>query len=105
MAAIYASSDLAIGAAGVSSWERLCFGVFSIVVSIAENQLKIADDLAGRGLISYAGHLPEQGFERIVTSIEEKIISLNEDKVLSAKHYPQFSCGSEKVSNLITQDN
>jgi len=31
-------ADLAIGAGGTSTWERMCLGIPSIVVSIAENQ-------------------------------------------------------------------
>jgi UDP-2,4-diacetamido-2,4,6-trideoxy-beta-L-altropyranose hydrolase len=49
MAAIMSKADLAIGAAGVISWERACLGLPSIVVSIAENQHLNAEGLAGSG--------------------------------------------------------
>lgn len=45
MASLMANSDLAIGAAGSSSWERCCLGVPSIAVVVAENQKKIAKNL------------------------------------------------------------
>ena len=38
MAQLMANSDLAIGAAGATSWERCCLGLPSIVLTIAENQ-------------------------------------------------------------------
>jgi UDP-2,4-diacetamido-2,4,6-trideoxy-beta-L-altropyranose hydrolase len=38
MAEIMANSDLAIGAAGTSAWERCCLGLPSIIIILAENQ-------------------------------------------------------------------
>lgn len=38
MAKIMADSDLAIGAAGGTSWERCCLGLPAIIVALAENQ-------------------------------------------------------------------
>ncbi|MDY6510372.1 UDP-2,4-diacetamido-2,4,6-trideoxy-beta-L-altropyranose hydrolase [Acinetobacter faecalis] len=49
MAELMAKSDLAIGAAGSSSWERCCLGLPSIMVVLAENQNKIAKDLHSLG--------------------------------------------------------
>ena len=47
MASLMGGSDLAIGAAGSTSWERCCLGLPSIVVVIAENQRLVAEKLAG----------------------------------------------------------
>ena len=46
MARLMAESDLAIGAAGGSSWERCCLGVPTIMLVLAENQQTIAATLA-----------------------------------------------------------
>lgn len=53
MAELMANSDLAIGAAGATSWERCCLGLPSIMVVIANNQSLIAGILedAGAALI------------------------------------------------------
>ena len=40
-----ADSDLAIGAAGATSWERCCLGLPTIMLVLAENQKKIATGL------------------------------------------------------------
>jgi UDP-2,4-diacetamido-2,4,6-trideoxy-beta-L-altropyranose hydrolase len=45
MAQLMADSDLAIGAAGATSWERCCLGVPTIMLVLAENQLKVAQGL------------------------------------------------------------
>jgi len=42
-------ADLSIGAAGGMSWERCCLGLPSIVVVLAENQLKVAQALRTAG--------------------------------------------------------
>lgn len=49
MAQLMADSDLAIGAAGSTSWERCCLGVPSLVVVLAPNQQHIAAALAHAG--------------------------------------------------------
>lgn len=53
MAQLMADSDLAIGAAGATSWERCCLGLPTILLVLAENQRKIADGLRRAG----AAHL------------------------------------------------
>lgn len=49
MAARMADADLAIGAAGSTSWERCCLGLPSIQIVLAENQKAIAQALVGAG--------------------------------------------------------
>lgn len=55
LADLMEQADLAIGAGGATTWERLCVGVPSIVISIAENQRPICESLAKAGLIRYLG--------------------------------------------------
>lgn len=49
MAELMAYSDLAIGAAGSSAWERCCLGLPTIMIIIANNQRTIAKNLADVG--------------------------------------------------------
>ena len=49
MAQRMADSDLAIGAAGSTSWERCCLGLPTLLVVLADNQRAIADALQGAG--------------------------------------------------------
>lgn len=46
MAEVMAKSDIAIGAAGATTWERCCMGLPSIQVVLAENQKFIAESIA-----------------------------------------------------------
>ncbi len=45
MAYIMAKSDLAIGAAGTTTWERCCLGLPSLLIVLSDNQKTIADSL------------------------------------------------------------
>lgn len=49
------AADLAIGAGGATHWERLCLGLPSLVITMAENQREIARQLAGQALICWLG--------------------------------------------------
>jgi UDP-2,4-diacetamido-2,4,6-trideoxy-beta-L-altropyranose hydrolase len=49
MAELMANSDLSIGAAGATSWERCCLGLPTIMVVLADNQKLIASKLKGAG--------------------------------------------------------
>ena len=56
LADLMSAADLSIGAGGTTTWERMCVGLPSIVVSISENQRPACRSLAQAGLIAYAGH-------------------------------------------------
>jgi UDP-2,4-diacetamido-2,4,6-trideoxy-beta-L-altropyranose hydrolase len=60
---LMASADLAIGAGGATVWERFCLGLPCVVVSLAENQKAVCEDLARTGLIKYLGHMDEVNME------------------------------------------
>ena len=51
MADLMAQSDLAIGAAGSTSWERCVLGLPTVCVILADNQRSAAEALSGRGAI------------------------------------------------------
>jgi UDP-2,4-diacetamido-2,4,6-trideoxy-beta-L-altropyranose hydrolase len=48
MASLMANANLAVGAGGVSCWERCCLGLPSLVVGIAENQRTVISALTCR---------------------------------------------------------
>lgn len=50
MAHLMAQADLAFGASGVSSWERLAVGLPAVVVAVADNQMEIMRQLHEAGL-------------------------------------------------------
>lgn len=55
LADLMSQVDLAVGAGGATTWERLCLGLQSLVVSVADNQVPACRALASEGLIQYLG--------------------------------------------------
>ena len=55
LADLMSSADLAIGAGGATTWERMCLGLPSLVVSASDNQVPSCEALAAAGLIHYLG--------------------------------------------------
>lgn len=51
VALLMADSDLAIGAAGTTSWERCCLGLPSVIVVLADNQQLVATGLEQAGAV------------------------------------------------------
>lgn len=52
MATLMAASDLAIGAAGSTSWERCCLGLPTLMLVLADNQRLVASGLQAAGAVS-----------------------------------------------------
>lgn len=59
MAELMANADLAIGAAGSTTWERCCLGLPTIQLVIAENQRQIAQALAKAHAIKLLENIEE----------------------------------------------
>lgn len=55
LAGLMVEADLAIGAGGVTSWERCCLGLPTLLITLAENQRPIATELDRLKLAIYAG--------------------------------------------------
>jgi len=72
MAELMLESDLIIGAAGTTSWERCCLGVPSIVIQLAENQRNILRVLSDhRAIISIKGVDIEDEIVKQVTLLKK----------------------------------
>lgn len=105
MAELMANSDLAIGAAGSTSWERCCLGLPSIVFAIAENQRDAASQLMKHGaaivIESYSSLTSiiedllcgSDSSQKLINSISEKSSQLVDGK------------GAERVASLIVEMN
>jgi UDP-2,4-diacetamido-2,4,6-trideoxy-beta-L-altropyranose hydrolase len=71
MAHLMASADLAVGAAGSTSWERACLGLPSILVATAGNQVDIALALDDVGAAVFVATPQDTWSFEIVKSIRE----------------------------------
>lgn len=75
MAQLMAESDLAIGAAGSTSWERCCLGVPTIQVALAQNQEAIAHALSRAGAVLM---LQSQAIAQILPSVISTVASADQ---------------------------
>ncbi len=55
LATFMLQADLAIGAGGSTSWERCCLGLPAIIITLADNQMSIAQELDQRNLARWLG--------------------------------------------------
>lgn len=82
MAELLAWADLAIGAGGISMWERCFMGVPAMVTSVADNQKETIAEAEKRGIVWNVGSSGNIDEKRII-SILEKI--LDNPKLLEEK--------------------
>lgn len=74
MAELMSTADLAIGAAGATTWERCCLGLPTIQIVTAENQRQIAEDLARDNAIKLLRDISE--LNDLIVKVETWISSI-----------------------------
>jgi len=90
MAQLMAESDLAIGAAGSTSWERCCLGLPTVMVVLADNQKQVAQGLEQVGAV-YA----LQGSQQITDRLPCLLPSL----VSSSAHRVAMSQAARRIAD------
>ncbi|MBC7617632.1 MAG: UDP-2,4-diacetamido-2,4,6-trideoxy-beta-L-altropyranose hydrolase [Candidatus Saccharibacteria bacterium] len=104
MAQLMADSDLAIGAAGGTSWERCCLGLPTLVVVLAENQRLGAQALkrtAAAILIGEIDDIEIQLPRMFETTIQDEILA----QMSKAASEITDGRGLEKLSDLLRAHN
>ncbi len=71
MAELMCDADLAIGAAGTTSWERCCLGLPTIMIQTAANQTFVVESLSKVGAAIYVGDQKELRSEYIISAVRE----------------------------------
>lgn len=75
-------ADLCIGAGGITTWERLCLGLPSIVITVAENQEAFTAELDKDKCVIWIGKSQNMGVDQIRTSLIKITNNLNEKTLL-----------------------
>lgn len=94
MAELMSTADLAIGAAGATTWERCCLGLPTIQLVIAENQRQIAEYLAKDSVIKLLSNIDELTY--LIASVEKWLLST----VVHARSVTD-GLGAERVSKYL----
>jgi len=73
LADLMASADVSIGAGGSTTWERMCLGVRSLVITVAANQEPLARSLADEGLITLIGRSTDVAVADVGRALSDEI--------------------------------
>ena len=94
-------ADLAIGAGGSTSWERLCLGLPTIVISSADNQIETCRELAKRGLIDWAGHFDSIGEGALFGALKAALNNDRHESVSRDCLKVTDGLGADRVSEIL----
>lgn len=102
LADVYSKTDIAISAGGSSCYELAYFGIPNIIISIADNQLRIAEELEKQKVSIYSGKKDELNKEELIEKVKELIknqtlrkkMSSNGKKLVDGK-------GKQRVVNFM----
>jgi spore coat polysaccharide biosynthesis predicted glycosyltransferase SpsG len=95
-------ADLSIGAAGNTSWERICIGLPSFIITLAENQVPLANYLNNLGLVSYIGHHDIVTIKLIQNTIREEILEGKLRRNFISKNTVCDGMGISRISKKIS---
>jgi UDP-2,4-diacetamido-2,4,6-trideoxy-beta-L-altropyranose hydrolase len=98
MAEIFSESDLAIGAGGATTGERIFLGLPSIVFSLADNQVEVSNYLHEKNYITFLGDQSEILNTNITSELDKYINSPN---LLKDQSMKLLAVGESKLSQLI----
>lgn len=73
MAGLMSRTDLFLGAGGVTTWERACMALPSLVAATAENQVEPSQTLSLDGRQVYLGHISDLSPEDIASGLRRTI--------------------------------
>jgi UDP-2,4-diacetamido-2,4,6-trideoxy-beta-L-altropyranose hydrolase len=73
LADLMSQADIAVGAGGVTNWERMCIGLPSLVVTLADNQIPISKILHNLGVIDLIGQSVSMDVESIRKALQVEI--------------------------------
>lgn len=86
LAGLMFRADLAIGAGGVTTWERLCLGLPSVVITVAENQEPGVAALAQEQLVIWAGKAHSVQVPALASAITAALARSWSDRTLVDGH-------------------
>ena len=104
LAPLMAGADLGVGGGGGTSWERLCLGLPSLIVSMASNQRAVADALHRDGLAIWLGN-GEEVSDAVLTQALGSLMESGLDEDWSVRCFNVVDGrGAQRVSTALSMD-
>lgn len=102
VASLMVEADVAIGAAGGTSWERCCLGLPTLTIRTADNQQRIVSSLVRAGAVRHLGSADEVTSDLIRTALEELLGKPTElEKIAAAAAALCDGLGAKRVSSRL----
>ncbi len=79
LAPLMLAADLAIGGGGTTTWERLCLGLPSLVVTVAANQKDITAELNRQGYVRWIGDQDSATESLIISALKDVLEKSGQD--------------------------
>lgn len=83
MAELMVNADLAIGGGGGTTWERLCLGLPSLVLRIADNQERVTKDAENEGVLVDIGNAASINSDSLAFYLQQIILDQQRLKRMS----------------------
>jgi len=105
IAEMMSNSDLYIGSAGTTTWERCCMGLPSIVIGIAENQIKPMEEMELAGMTFFLGsekNVDSSDILRLLDNIVDSpsvLVEMSMKNLALVDGYGASRCASEMLIN------
>ena len=97
LANLMAQADLAVGAGGATTWEHMCLGLPSLLVTCAENQIPLAQTLTRENLIWLIGDSTLITAAQIHDAIVERLSGQNHASVSASTSQICDGSGTSRV--------
>ncbi len=101
LAEAMAGADLFIGASGTTSWERMALGLSAAVVTIAENQEPLAQELQRRGFISWLGRSDVVSIDSLVHDLRAVLAAHTDANAANQMMSLVDALGTERVADIV----
>jgi UDP-2,4-diacetamido-2,4,6-trideoxy-beta-L-altropyranose hydrolase len=104
MAELMAHADAAVSAAGTTCWEICLLGLPALLISVAENQRALAQELNDRGCAIHLGKPQDLSEERIAWQLE-RLLDSSEIRLSLSRRARQLvdGKGAERVTSIMQQ--
>lgn len=102
IASLMAKSDFAIGAGGLSTWERSCMGLPSLVVSLAHNQDVLIENALSTNIFEYTGQVGSLDYTTFKKKLLELISNPEKLRIMSTNGLNLVDgLGSDRIANYL----
>ena len=103
MAELMSKSDIALGAGGTTTWERMAVGLPCVVVTIAENQVAFTKDLDQDGYLRWLGNAAQVDMHKIQDALLDAIQNPHQLQLQSQKGQMLINgVGAQTVARLLS---